>query len=61
MDGCENNCDLGTDQVNNQLLFLLRMCATQKNEKELRLVNIFYTSTLLDSLIIKLLYTSLLT
>ena len=61
MDGCENNCDLGTDQINNQLLFLLRMCATQKNEKELRLVNLFYTSTLLDSLIIKLLYTSLLT
>ena len=33
MDGCENNCDLGTDQVNEQLLFLLRMRATHKNEK----------------------------
>ena len=29
------------------------MCATKKNEKELELANLFYMSTLLDSLIIK--------
>ena len=52
MDDCGNNCDLGTDQINNQLCSSF-VCVQQKNEKEIRLANLFYTSTLQDSLIIK--------